>query len=118
VSSIGNADDVRVDVKGVTPQTRVSELTVEQLVDVLVQVHQQLSVRRRMPDPKVITDTIEQIRQLIESPDSAFRETQAAILREAPRIMGEGSPVPKEGGASPHAGGTRPATREAGGKAS
>jgi hypothetical protein len=114
-SSEGNAHDVRVDVPGVTPQTRIDELTVDQLVHVLVQVHRQLPIQRGMPDPKVISDTIEQIRQLIESPDAAFRQTQAAILREAPKILGEGPWKPKDGGASLHAGSTRPATREVGG---
>jgi hypothetical protein len=92
---------VDIDVSGVTHKTRVGDLTVGQLVEILVQVHTQLPVQRGMPSPKVISDAMAAIHQLIISPDEPFKKVQAAILKQMPNILREGPYARKDGGRAP-----------------
>ncbi|HXZ02406.1 MAG TPA: hypothetical protein VEI03_20590 [Stellaceae bacterium] len=100
---------VDIDIPKVTAKTKVSSLTVGQLVELLVQVHTQLPIQRGMPSPKVVNDAIKQVHQLILSPDSAFRGMQMAVLKEIPNIRSKGPWAPKDGGPAPNAGDARKA---------
>jgi len=102
---------VDVDIPGTTSKTKVGELTIGQLVNILVQVHTQLPIQRGMPDPKVISEAMAEIHRQIVSPDAAFRQTQAAILKQIPHILKQGNYAPKDGGPSPHAKGRAPSSR-------
>src|SRR5215467_7905580 len=93
--------DVAINVPGVTPDMKVGDLTVSQHVDLLVQVFTQVPIQRGVPDPKLVIDAIGQIRQIIASPDDTFRQTQAAILAQLPKIKAEGRQAPRDGGPAP-----------------
>jgi hypothetical protein len=99
---------VDIDIPGTTSKTKVSELTIGQLVNVLVQVHTQLPIQRGMPDPKIISEAMAEIHRQIASPDAAFRQVQAAVLKQIPNILKQGNYAPKDGGPSPHAKGRAP----------
>jgi hypothetical protein len=99
---------VTVEIPGVTADTPVSDLNVGQLIELMVQVHTQLPIQRGMPDPTIVSEAIAEVHRQIASPDTAFRQVQAAILKEVPNVMREGPWAPKDGGLSPHA--ARPAT--------
>jgi hypothetical protein len=94
---------VDIDIPHVTSRTKVSALTTGQLVELLVQVHYQLPIQRGRPSPQMINEAIQRVHDLIMSPDDAFRQTQAAIIKEMPNIVGGGPWAPKDGGAAPHA---------------
>jgi hypothetical protein len=102
---------VTVEIPGVTADTPVGDLKVGQLIDLLVQVHTQLPIQRGMPPPEVISEAIAEVHRQIASPDAAFRQVQAAILKEVPNVMREGPWARKDGGPSPHARGTVTGTR-------
>jgi hypothetical protein len=99
---------VDIDIPNVTLKTKVSSLTLGQLVDVLVQLHYQLPIQRGRPSAQVVSDAIKQVRDFIESPDSELRKTQTAIIRAMPTILQRAQWAPKDGGPSPHAKGTPP----------
>jgi hypothetical protein len=106
-----NKPRVDIDIPGVTADTTVGNLTVRQLVDLMVQVQTQIPIQRGMPDPKVISDAIAEIHRMIAEPDAALRRTQTAIIEAIPKVLREGPYAPKDGGPSPHARGTVPTTQ-------
>ncbi len=92
---------VDIDVPNVTPKTKLSALTVAQLVDILVQVHTQLPSQRGTPNPRLISEAISRVHDIIAKPDEAFRRAQSAIAKELPKVLREGPYAPLDGGPSP-----------------
>lgn len=99
--------DIEIDVPGVTRETRLSDLTVEQFVEVLAAVLQQ-TARPRAVDPREIERVVEQIRKATEAPkgkptalQKSVRDAQSAIVAHMPDIAREtGSKQGGPGGSS------------------
>jgi hypothetical protein len=92
---------IRIKIPNVSSRTKVADLRVGQLVDLMVQVHSQLPIQRGMPSAKVLNDALNQVHKMVKSPDTAFRRTQMAILKAMPKILHDGPWAPKDAGPAP-----------------
>lgn len=88
---------IEVDVPGVLPETKLSELTVRQFVEVLIQVSQQLMMARIRGNPDVTGPAMDEIRSILSQRSGErrshiseiVRETQSAILDRMPELLRE-----------------------------
>ena len=103
-----------IDIPNVTDATKVSDLTVGQLVELLVQVNPQLPLDKRMPAPEALQAAFTQVRDLItgQSADTGLqqlvRQMQQGILEKMPDLIKQTAHAPLDGGPGLHA--TRPGT--------
>lgn len=79
-----NTRQIVLEIAGVTDATRVDDLTVRQLVELIIRACGQLPVRRVPPGQQAVDEAITEIRRLLGSLDEAFQRVQAAILSELP----------------------------------
>lgn len=103
------ASRINISIPNVTNATKVSDLTVGQLVELLVQVNPQLPLDKRMPAPEALQAAFTQVRDLItgQSADTGIqqfvRQMQQAILEKMPDLIKQTTHAPLDGGPSPHA---------------
>ena len=103
------ARKIRIHIPHVTRATKVSELTVGQLIELLVQINPQLPVERKMPSPKVLREGFKEVRDLITKQkgdpgiQKLVRQMQQGILESMPDLVRQTAGAPKDGGPSPYA---------------
>lgn len=108
------ASRISISIPNVTDATKVSDLTVGQLVELLVQVNPQLPLDKRMPAPEALQAAFTQVRDLItgQSADTGLqqlvRQMQQGILEKMPDLIKQTAHAPLDGGPGLHA--TRPGT--------
>ena len=79
-----NTRQIVPEIAGVTDATRVGDLTVRQLAELIIRVYEQPPVRRVPPGQQAVDEALAEIRRLLGSLDEAFQRVQAAILSELP----------------------------------
>jgi hypothetical protein len=98
--------DIHLRLGKVTAKTKLSQLTVAEYVELILQVNAQASAHRATPDAETIKASFEQVRKLIAEQTSAseltsvVRKTQQTIVEKIPAIFPTG-PV-GDGGPSKH----------------
>lgn len=103
------ASRVSISIPSVTDATKVSDLTVGQLVELLVQINPQLPLDKRMPAPEALQAAFTQVRDLItgQSADTGIqqfvRQMQQGIAEKLPDLIKQTAHAPLDGGPSPHA---------------
>jgi hypothetical protein len=102
---------IEVNIPGATNETKVGDLTVHQLVDLLSDFTTKLLTYGRPLDPEIISEVMKQIRKQITEPDEAVQRLQREIIKEI-------SSARVDAGRSPFAGGSIPASEVRRGKGS
>jgi hypothetical protein len=102
---------IKFHIPDVQGSTKLSALSVDQFIDLLVQTNSQIARSRRMPDPKVFEEAFEEVRKLIDNQkgdsviDDVVQKAQHAILDKMgkmPGFIAKASGRAKDGGPSSH----------------
>lgn len=100
LSTMKSNNGIEIDIPDVTPETKVSDLTVPQLVNLLVQVSEQLYAPRTGCSPDLTGKFIEQINKLTaqgggkdpKAINDMVRQFQQAIGDSMPKLKPQASP--------------------------
>jgi hypothetical protein len=81
---MANRSEFEIDVPGVSPHTKLSDLTVKQFVQLLIQTSNQLRAARSTPEP----ETLKKIFQTIRKFNSEMTQgTEEQIFEQLPELM-------------------------------
>jgi hypothetical protein len=100
---------ISFNIPNVTQGTKVSELTVGQLIELLFQINPKLPLERKMPDPQTLQAAFKEVHDVLsqQNGDSGIqdliRQMQQGILEKAPDLARQTAAAPKDGGPGPHA---------------
>jgi hypothetical protein len=98
--------DIHLRLGRVTAKTKLSQLTVAEYVELILQVNAQASAHRPPPDPETLRTAFEEVRKLIAAQTdpsaltSAVHDAQRTIVGKIPGIFPTGTV--NDGGPSQH----------------